>query len=101
MAWYRQAYRDRAVVRLLPESAAMEVVTCEFEMGLCVELRSKRHQIKNQMTTPKVTLIKGIKNQMSTPKVALITGITGQDGAQLAELLLNKGYVVHGVRRRT
>src|SRR6187455_2873897 len=35
------------------------------------------------------------------PKVALITGITGQDGAYLAELLLSKGYVVHGVRRRT
>lgn len=33
-------------------------------------------------------------------KVALITGITGQDGAYLAELLLNKGYVVHGVKRR-
>ena len=34
-------------------------------------------------------------------KVALITGITGQDGAYLAELLLNKGYIVHGLRRRT
>lgn len=33
-------------------------------------------------------------------KVALITGITGQDGAYLAELLLNKGYQVHGVKRR-
>jgi GDPmannose 4,6-dehydratase len=33
-------------------------------------------------------------------KVALITGITGQDGAYLAELLLTKGYAVHGVRRR-
>lgn len=33
-------------------------------------------------------------------KVALITGITGQDGAYLAELLLNKGYVVHGIKRR-
>ena len=33
-------------------------------------------------------------------KVALITGITGQDGAYLAELLLEKGYVVHGIRRR-
>ncbi len=33
-------------------------------------------------------------------KVALITGITGQDGAYLAELLLSKGYVVHGVKRR-
>ena len=38
---------------------------------------------------------------MTTPKVALITGITGQDGAYLAELLLNKGYVVHGIKRRT
>lgn len=33
-------------------------------------------------------------------KVALITGITGQDGAYLAEFLLNKGYVVHGIKRR-
>ena len=36
-----------------------------------------------------------------TGKVALITGVTGQDGAYLAELLLNKGYVVHGVKRRS
>src|SRR5471032_326628 len=35
------------------------------------------------------------------PKVALITGITGQDGAYLAELLLKKGYIVHGVKRRS
>jgi GDPmannose 4,6-dehydratase len=34
-------------------------------------------------------------------KVALITGVTGQDGAYLADLLLEKGYVVHGVKRRT
>lgn len=34
-------------------------------------------------------------------KVALITGITGQDGAYLAELLLGKGYEVHGIKRRT
>jgi len=34
-------------------------------------------------------------------KVALITGITGQDGAYLAELLLGKGYTVHGVKRRS
>jgi GDPmannose 4,6-dehydratase len=33
-------------------------------------------------------------------KVALITGITGQDGAYLAELLLQKGYIVHGIKRR-
>lgn len=34
-------------------------------------------------------------------KVALITGITGQDGAYLAELLLEKGYTVHGIKRRS
>jgi GDPmannose 4,6-dehydratase len=34
------------------------------------------------------------------PKVALITGITGQDGSYLAELLLEKGYIVHGIKRR-
>ena len=36
-----------------------------------------------------------------TDRVALITGITGQDGAYLAELLLGKGYVVHGIKRRS
>src|SRR5665647_3442060 len=35
------------------------------------------------------------------PKVALITGVTGQDGSYLAELLLEKGYVVHGIKRRS
>lgn len=34
-------------------------------------------------------------------KIALVTGITGQDGAYLAEFLLEKGYIVHGVKRRT
>jgi GDPmannose 4,6-dehydratase len=38
---------------------------------------------------------------MMAQKVALITGATGQDGAYLAELLLAKGYVVHGVKRRS
>ena len=35
------------------------------------------------------------------PKRALITGLTGQDGSYLAELLLSKGYEVHGLRRRS
>lgn len=38
---------------------------------------------------------------MKKNKTALITGITGQDGAYLAELLLNKGYIVHGIKRRS
>jgi GDPmannose 4,6-dehydratase len=37
---------------------------------------------------------------MNQTKTALITGITGQDGAYLAELLLSKGYIVHGLKRR-
>lgn len=45
------------------------------------------------------SLFKGLF--MSQRKIALITGITGQDGAYLAELLLGKGYEVHGFRRRT
>ena len=40
-------------------------------------------------------------NPSNQPKVALITGITGQDGAYLAEFLLNKGYIVHGIKRRS
>jgi GDPmannose 4,6-dehydratase len=36
-----------------------------------------------------------------TQKTALITGVTGQDGAFLAELLLSKGYIVHGIKRRS
>jgi GDPmannose 4,6-dehydratase len=38
---------------------------------------------------------------MKNNKVALITGVTGQDGAYLAEFLLNKGYEVHGIKRRS
>jgi GDPmannose 4,6-dehydratase len=37
----------------------------------------------------------------TAPKTALITGVTGQDGAYLAELLLDKGYTVHGIKRRS
>jgi GDPmannose 4,6-dehydratase len=42
----------------------------------------------------------GIEKAVMTAKSALITGVTGQDGAYLAEMLLSKGYVVHGVKRR-
>ena len=34
-------------------------------------------------------------------KIALITGVTGQDGSYLSDLLLDKGYIVHGIKRRT
>ena len=38
--------------------------------------------------------------QADKKKIALITGITGQDGAYLADFLLQRGYIVHGVKRR-
>jgi GDPmannose 4,6-dehydratase len=41
-----------------------------------------------------------MSSQKENRKVALITGVTGQDGAYLAELLLKKGYIVHGIKRR-
>ncbi len=41
------------------------------------------------------------EDSVSQQKVALITGVTGQDGAYLADLLLEKGYVVHGIKRRS
>ncbi len=46
-------------------------------------------------------LEKGINLSKNPSPVALITGVTGQDGAYLAQLLLNKGYIVHGIKRRS
>lgn len=42
-----------------------------------------------------------MSGEIAMGKIALITGITGQDGAYLAEFLLKKGYIVHGIKRRT
>jgi GDPmannose 4,6-dehydratase len=44
---------------------------------------------------------KKVKSNNSLPKVALITGVTGQDGSYLAEFLIEKGYIVHGIKRRS
>jgi GDPmannose 4,6-dehydratase len=45
-------------------------------------------------------MIQAKSSNKAVPKVALITGITGQDGSYLAEFLLEKGYIVHGIKRR-
>ncbi|TFV90289.1 GDP-mannose 4,6-dehydratase [Oxalobacteraceae bacterium OM1] len=45
--------------------------------------------------------IRGAGTRTHENKVALITGVSGQDGAYLAELLLSKGYIVHGIKRRS
>jgi len=51
------------------------------------------------MSSPSSQLL--TTDNLSQPKVALITGITGQDGSYLAEFLLEKGYIVHGIKRRS
>ena len=48
-----------------------------------------------------MVLVLNLYPRISPMKKALITGITGQDGAYLAEFLLNKGYEVHGIKRRS
>src|SRR5574343_47855 len=47
------------------------------------------------------TISTATRMNATSPKVALITGITGQDGSYLAEFLLEKGYIVHGIKRRS
>jgi GDPmannose 4,6-dehydratase len=56
---------------------------------------------QRRAATYAIGLIGASEERHLTAKTALITGITGQDGAYLAELLLGKGYVVHGIKRRS
>jgi GDPmannose 4,6-dehydratase len=57
--------------------------------------------MKDKNMTSQPTVPDNLIPQRTAPKVALITGVSGQDGAYLAEFLLAKGYVVHGIKRRT
>src|SRR3954464_6710593 len=65
-------------------------------MGPNISKSFKRRRLR----APQVILVLLILYENMT-KVALITGVTGQDGAYLAEYLLEKGYIVHGVKRRS
>jgi len=63
---------------------------------------SEKGSILENLISPKsVELTDGNGRQGTNGRVALITGITGQDGAYLAEFLLEKGYIVHGIKRRS
>jgi GDPmannose 4,6-dehydratase len=57
----------------------------------------RRSSLRGQLTP---LILKTMTQTKELPKVALITGITGQDGSYLAEFLLEKGYIVHGIKRR-
>src|SRR3954471_7253892 len=52
-------------------------------------------------TEPPAPLARDWDEEFMTRRVALITGATGQDGAYLADFLLSKGYIVHGIKRRS
>ena len=60
-------------------------------------LKFRQRKFKYQVNTKQLFM----DSHSSINKIALITGITGQDGAYLAEFLLQKGYVVHGIKRRS
>ena len=64
-------------------------------------MRTELHQKKTGYQTSVIANGNDhMSKQTETGKVALITGVTGQDGAYLSELLLSKGYTVHGIKRR-
>jgi GDPmannose 4,6-dehydratase len=71
-------------------------------------MNKKNMRSAHTSSTPKVAAAKkpaakarSVKAKPAKRKVALVTGVTGQDGAYLSEFLLNKGYEVHGVKRRS
>ncbi|MFZ2542163.1 MAG: GDP-mannose 4,6-dehydratase [Gallionella sp.] len=66
-------------------------------------MTSKTNISQPSVPRPQASVLSPQSSTLSpdSQKVALITGITGQDGAYLAEMLLKKGYIVHGVKRRS
>jgi FlaA1/EpsC-like NDP-sugar epimerase len=69
--------------------------SCSTEQVLMRKCRDLDRELKSQ----KMTIENSTAQQMAN-RVALITGITGQDGSYLAEFLIEKGYIVHGIKRR-
>ena len=67
-------------------------------MGRTISSRTAPFEDVLDWNVPSITQIENTRMRMN--KIALITGITGQDGAYLAESLLKKGYIVHGIKRR-
>src|SRR5262249_40674750 len=66
-----------------------------------VTQRLQRVPTSHSLIKELIRLSQRILGNPMSKRVALITGTTGQDGAYLAEFLLNKGYVVHGIKRRS
>jgi GDPmannose 4,6-dehydratase len=73
---------------------------CSSHPDVCTRERIARSESKHSPTAATLSAFTQPNGTLPLPKTALITGITGQDGAYLAELLLSKGYEVHGIKRR-
>lgn len=63
--------------------------------------RAKGDALENDLLLDSLKRVGANVESSDTKKIALITGITGQDGAYLAQSLLAKGYIVHGIKRRS
>ena len=77
----------------IPESAAARKYNIKLMFGVGGDYKLN--------SSSEILKIWDDKKPKNYQKVALITGITGQDGSYLAEFLLNKGYIVHGIKRRS
>ncbi|CAB4056269.1 gmd [Lepeophtheirus salmonis] len=109
----RPSKTERTVAPLLSTKPLVEIVTLELQSDRRVqerkafELRKKEKGSEVQELEKKLEVnFTSNSSAMTEPKeprekVALITGITGQDGSYLAELLIQKGYEVHGIIRRS
>ncbi|KAF0739499.1 hypothetical protein AaE_008794, partial [Aphanomyces astaci] len=70
-------------------------------MGLLGASQQERTPKPARQRLPSGYALDATKEYECLDRVALITGITGQDGSYLSELLLSKGYIVHGIIRRS
>ena len=83
------------IFKKTPEKKAKKKVTAKA----IKKLKADGYQVI--ATTPHNTDCDLYDIEISDQKIALIFGVTGQDGSYLAKLLIDKGYIVHGVKRRS
>ena len=76
-----------------PRRQQRDVAIPEANQFIASAVRQPGHVLRSR--------VQRFGREAMTEKIALITGVTGQDGAYLAELLLEKGYLVHGIKRRS
>jgi GDPmannose 4,6-dehydratase len=101
-AWPSDAQSRACAARRIRHRHAVAEVSGSCDVG-AIELWQNTRSLRRHIAPSAgyFDLANNAKDMRLSKKVALITGITGQDGAYLSELLLAKGYAVHGIKRRT